>query len=225
MRLFLRCAIGWFSLVGGMLLLARCGVSDTGGTNPLPSTAISAATTELRTTTPAAHSAVLDSTTSLPVPDASSYPPPPAPTDAPVATSDTFVPIDPAILATQVAIIRQRVPLSQDDAVELAIAWAHYYGLQQQKPDNFVVKQMPLSQWRRLTGSDPRPPNAGSPLPGDEPNEPVWVVAMTGRVVFSGPGYGDNRYDNITVILSLATGEFKGSAEVGPGRPMPIPVP
>jgi hypothetical protein len=153
------------------------------------------------------------------------YPPPDTPAPGTIIAPDTSGTVDSDALATQVAVIRQRVPLNQDDAVELAIVIARYLGLQQSRPDKFVAREMTLSEWSKLTGAEAKPNTGPAAI---DANQRVWVVAMRGKVIYSSPssaGIEAEEYDNITIILNVATGEYKGLLLAGPGHPLPLSVP
>jgi hypothetical protein len=84
---------------------------------------------------------------------------------------------------------------------------------------------MALSEWSKLTGAEAKPNTGPAAI---DANQRVWVVAMRGKVIYSGPGGAGTEaeeYDNITIILNAETGEYKGLLLAGPGHPLPIPVP
>lgn len=116
-------------------------------------------------------------------------------------------------------------PLTQNEAVERAIGLARERGLQSDRPDRVIVRRMTLAEWAAIAGIQLAPESAKFGL---DPQLPVWVVAMKGNVVWSGPGQrgsGPERFDGITVVLNEATGEMMGSLANGPGQPLPLSAP
>ncbi len=119
------------------------------------------------------------------------------------------------------------LPLDRAGAINRAVAEAHALGLQG-APSKVTAKRMTQGEYDALTGFEAGPAAAEYGL---DPNQAVWVVAIKGRVEWAGPGRASRKcptctasdtFDNVTIVLSEATGRKLGSHAAGPGQPMPV---
>jgi len=97
--------------------------------------------------------------------------------------------------------------LNQADAINRAIAIAPEYGIDLPKPSKILAEQMTLDAWDKLAGNMPGSEGAKFGL---DPNQIVWVVTLIGDGFWaeSNPsGQGGDKIDNITLVISAATGK------------------
>lgn len=120
-----------------------------------------------------------------------------------------------------------QVPLDRTGAVEHAVEEARALGLRGE-PARVSVRRMSLARYDALTGFEAGPAAAEHGL---DPRQMVWVVGIRGAVEWAGPGQvaeacpdckDSNTFDNVTIVLSEATGEKLGSYAAGPGQPVPV---
>ncbi len=117
----------------------------------------------------------------------------------------------------------QELPLlTESQAVSRAIGEANFYGLKG-TPSTVTAKLTTLGEYADLTGF-----TLGSDAAkvGLSPDLEVWVVTLTGRVEWSGPGRPGAQsrevFDNITVEIDARTGEIKGTAAYRAGYTPPL---
>jgi hypothetical protein len=115
-------------------------------------------------------------------------------------------------------------PIQEEAAVERAIAIAQSRGLQEDDPTRLAAKLMTLREYHALTDSGSEP---GAAKFGLDPDQQVWVVTIRGPVDWSGPGRTrdeQDKFDNITIVISAQTGKHIGTAASRVGR-LPVDVP
>ena len=112
--------------------------------------------------------------------------------------------------------------VKESTAVERAIEIAHGRGLQAGPPAKFLITQSTLAEWYTIIDFVP---GADAAKLGLDPNRPIWIVAMTGNIQWSGPGRqggeGDH-FDNISIALSVDTLEHIGTVSVAADKPLPL---
>jgi len=123
---------------------------------------------------------------------------------------------------TKVKPAQAELRAQETTAVQRAIEIARHYGLTQNRPDKFAVKQTTLAEWFSIIDFEP---GADASKLGLDPNRPIWIVSMKGSIDWVGPGRrggpGD-KFDNISVALSLDSSEHLGTFSAAPDQPLPL---
>jgi hypothetical protein len=115
------------------------------------------------------------------------------------------------------------VAISEDVAIEQAIAHARVLGLQQERPDAFAIKLMTLEEAAALMESQL---GADAGQFGLHPHDLVWMVTMRGPVIwasFGAQGNASDHTDNVTVVLDAQTGAVRATHRARDGR-LPLAV-
>ncbi len=118
----------------------------------------------------------------------------------------------PTVRSTLMTPADSSFTLSENEAVSKAIEHARFCGLKGQ-PSGYTSRLMTLGEYAKLTGAS-----------GPEPEKPVWVVSLRGRIDWSCPAPPMYIIEEFVVVVDAQSGFIIGTGAYESAEKNPFPV-